>query len=380
MTSEERREIRYQRRTARRESQKQKYSKYTDFNWVFSYEHLYNSYKMCRRHVRWKASTQSFIHLAPLRVYRTYIKLKKGQYRSRGFFEFYIVERGKKRHIRSVMIDERVVQRCLCEYCLVPLLTPTFVYDNSASTKGKGYHFAKRRIVRFLRRHLRKYGTKGYALLFDFHNFFDTISHSLCKSILRKHIPDKRILALADHFIDMFGKVGLGLGSQISQILALASANELDHMIKEKMRVKHYSRYMDDGCLIHPNKERLKECYDEIERMCEKLGFTINKDKTQIVKLSHGFTWLKTKYYIQSNQRIIKKITRDSVIRMRRRLRSFRDYLELGLMTEEDIWMSFQSWRAYARTFDAYESIRAMEEYLNKNYPGGVKSKWQTVM
>lgn len=36
--------------------------------------------------------------------------------------------------------------------------------------------------------------------------------------------------------------------------------NKLDHFIKEKLGIKGYARYMDDGYLIHPSKEYLKEC------------------------------------------------------------------------------------------------------------------------
>ena len=45
MTSEERREARYQRRKARRAEKKAAQCAMCDnFDWVFSYEHLYHSY------------------------------------------------------------------------------------------------------------------------------------------------------------------------------------------------------------------------------------------------------------------------------------------------------------------------------------------------
>ena len=46
-------------------------------------------------------------------------------------------DRHELRHIRSVHINERVVQRCLCDYSLVPVLSRSFVYDNGASIKIK---------------------------------------------------------------------------------------------------------------------------------------------------------------------------------------------------------------------------------------------------
>ena len=69
MTSEERREARYQRRVAARQKKKLSLSdKHDDFGTVFSYEKLYRSYKRCRRNVAWKASVQKYIANAPLRT------------------------------------------------------------------------------------------------------------------------------------------------------------------------------------------------------------------------------------------------------------------------------------------------------------------------
>lgn len=378
MTSEERREARYWRRRAKREAKREQYARYDDFDWVFSYAHLYKCFKKCCRNVGWKSSTQRYKSLAPLYVYRTYNKLHKGTYRSKGFFEFNIIERGKKRHIRSVIIDERVVQRCLCDYCLIPLLSRSFIYDNGASLKDKGCHFARKRVTGFLQRHSRKHGREGYALLFDFSKYFDNISHELCKRILRKHVTDPRIVRLTEHFIDMFGEKGLGLGSQVSQIFALASADELDHLIKDTLGIKLYERYMDDGCLIHERKEHLQACLKRIRQKCKELGIVLNEKKTIIIKLSRGFTWLKTKFYILGSGRILRKIVRESVAKMRRKLMAFRKMVNEGRMSIADVYMSFQSWRAYARCFNAHRSIRLTTDcllYLYPEFKGD--SKWQ---
>lgn len=268
MTSEERKEARFQRRKAARAEKKAACCGQSDnFDWVFSYEHLYHSYKMCRRNVGWKASVQKYITNAPINVYQTWQRLQAGKYRTSGFFEFDLMERGKKRHIRSVTIGERIVQRCLCDYALVPVLGRTYIYDNGASMANKGYSFAVDRLCQHLRQHYRKHGTEGYVLLFDFSKFFDRVSHRVVKAVLHKEFSDERIIKLTEHFIDAFGDVGLGLGSQISQVLALASANRLDHYIQEQCRIGSYGRYMDDGYLIHPSKEYLQKCLEGIRRI-----------------------------------------------------------------------------------------------------------------
>lgn len=367
MTSEERREARYKRRKAHRAEKKAAQCALNDsFDWVFSYEHLYHSYRMCRRNVAWKASVQKYITQAPLNVWQTYTRLQNGKFKSSGFFEFDIMERGKKRHIRSVTIGERVVQRCLCDYALVPVLCRTFIYDNGASMKNKGYTFAGNRLTQHLHEHYRKYGQEGYVLLFDFSKFFDRVSHQLVKAILRKEFTDERILALTEHFIDAFGDIGMGLGSQISQVLALASANRLDHYIKEDCRIRGYGRYMDDGYLIHPDKAYLQNCLEHIKAICAELGITLNQKKTQIVKLSHGFTYLKVRYYLLPSGKVVKKIHHRSVTKMRQKLKAFQKKIADGVMTYKDVYQSWQSWRSYAAHFDAYRTIQSVGALYNQ--------------
>ncbi len=361
MTSEERKEDRYKRRKEKRESKRR--NKLLSFEQVFSYDNLYKAYIRCRRNVGWKASTQKYIVQAPLNVYETKESLMSGKFKSKGFFEFSLYERGKKRKIKSVKIEERIVQRCLCDHALVPAIEGSFIYDNGASIRNKGYHFTMDRMTRHLQYHYRKHGTDGYILLFDFSKFFDNVPHDVIKKIVQKSFNDQRIVGLTNHFIDCFdGEKGLGLGSQISQTLALASCNKLDHLIKEKLKVKCYGRYMDDGYLIHQDKEYLKYCLKRIKEECRKLGMPLNDKKTHIVKISHGFTWLKGRFFLTQSGKIVKKIYKKSVTRERRKLKKLKKFCEAGRMTEEDAWSAFQSWRSYARHFNAYYTIKNMEE------------------
>lgn len=363
MTSEERREARYKRRVAARNAKKRAaLSAYDNYDKVFSFENLYKGYQLSRRGVCWKASVQKYVINAPVNVMNTYYRLKEGKYRTPGFYEFDIHERGKKRHIRSTTIGERIVQRCLCDNALVPALTRTLIYDNGASMKDKGYDFAVRRITCHLQKHFRKHGNEGYILLFDFRKFFDNISHALVKHIVNNELTDPRLRQIIHHFIDAFGDKGLGLGSQISQVLALASANRLDHYIKERLRIKLYGRYNDDGYLIHESKDVLKKCLVLIRKVCDYLKIELNEKKTQIVKLSHGFTWLKVRFFLTETGRIIKKINPRSITVQRRKLKKLHKKYLQGLIPYEGIRDSFLSWAAYSRKFSAYHTFVNMRE------------------
>lgn len=360
MTSEERHEVRYQRRKARREEKRLAKNDALDYAKVFTYKNLYKAYKKCRRGVAWKASTQKYIVQAPLEVYQVHERLKKGTFKTDGFYEFDLYERGKKRHIRSVTMRERVVQRCLCDNSLVPMVGRTFIYDNGASLERKGYHFAMNRLIRHLQWHYRKFRSDGYILLFDFRHFFDNVSHEIVRNVLSRLYNDQRLYDLIMHFVDAFGEKGMGLGSQISQTLALLTADRLDHVIKEEMRIRCYARYMDDGYLIHHDKDYLKKCLERIHEICMEYGIELNEKKTQIVKLSHGFNWLKARIYLTESGRIVKKIYKRSITKMRQKLKDFKRLVENEKMTIEDVRTSVQCWMAYALHSDACGTIKSM--------------------
>lgn len=154
MTSEERHEARYRRRKAERQRRRDARSEACgNFEQVFSYEHLYRAGRECCKGVGWKCSTQRYLGNFTANIARTHRELMDGTWKTKGFFAFDLMERGKLRHIRSVHIAERVVQRCLCDNALVPLFSAAFVYDNAASLKGKGIDFAMDRLTCHLQRY-----------------------------------------------------------------------------------------------------------------------------------------------------------------------------------------------------------------------------------
>ena len=404
MTSEERHQIRYKRRVIRRQERmlharpgpdnyetakrrtggryafdirkqpeysewKKRIADADDFDKVFSFGHLWRCVKICCRGVRWRAAVQRYLLRTPMELSSVYRRLHTGRYKTGKQHEFDICERGKPRHISAQHIRDRVVHRCACDYALVPRLCRSFIYDNGASLEGKGQQFSMNRCMTHLHQFYREYKTDGYILTFDFHKFFDTVSHDNVKRILNRTFRDQRIIKFTEDILRSHGTVGVGLGSCISQVLALASANELDHMIKEQLGIRYYGRYMDDGYLIHHSKAYLQECLERIREKCRELGITLNEKKTQIIKLSHGFTYLKARIYLLPSGQVVKKIYKRSVTRMRRKLKKLRKKVDAGIMTEESVYNSYISWRnGYAANYDAYHTIQNMDRLYCRLY------------
>lgn len=135
-----------------------------------------------------------------------------------------------------------------------------------------------------------KYGKKGYVLQFDIHHYFPAIDHDVLKEKLRKMIKDEDISNLLFSLIDSYHEenrnTGLPMGNQTSQCFALIYLDGVDRLIKEKYRMKYYSRYMDDGIIISESKEKLRELLRDIKEACLELKLELNPKTQRWIHLS----------------------------------------------------------------------------------------------
>ena len=165
---------------------------------------LYDAFQKSKKGVDWKCSIQRY----EANVLPELMKLRKalidGTYKQKPFFEFDINERGKHRHIKSLHISDRVLQRALCDYVLIPTFYRYLIYDNGASVRGKGIEFTRQRLVTHLQKYYRKHGNRGYVLLLDYSKFFDSIPHDKLMEMIREKISDERLIKLLKDMIDTF--------------------------------------------------------------------------------------------------------------------------------------------------------------------------------
>jgi len=368
MNSTERKEKRYLRRKEKRKQNKILFlSKYNNFDLLCSPDNLFKAYKKSIKDVSWKLSIQRYILNALKNINKSVHDLINEKNITKGFDEFDIFERGRIRHIKAVHIYERVIQKCLCDQILIPLLSRHLIYDNGASMKNKGLHFSMKRFKVHLSKYYRKYGNDGYCLSIDFKKYFDNVKHDILIEKLSKYIIDEKIIKLVKSLIIPFGdNTSLGLGSQISQIFALFYANDLDRFIKEKLKIKYYGRYMDDCYLIHNDKQYLKYCLDEIIKYCNKIGIIINVKKTQITKINHGVLFLKGIYSVTNTGKIKCRAVSSGRKRMLRKLYKFKKLLSEKKIRHIDIYTAYQSFRGnYRKRFNAFHTIRRLDYLYN---------------
>lgn len=332
---------------------------------VFTFENLYISYLKSRRGKRNNFSCNNFEINALEYTENLYDSIINDKYNIGKYREFKVYE-PKERLIMALPFQDRVVQHCLCDFYLEELLEPKLIYDNCANRKDKGTHFGLNRLKLFMGEHYRKYNNKGYFLKMDISKYFYSINKEILKNMLSPYIKDKKLNKMINEIIDSTkGEVGIPIGNQSSQWFAIFYMSGLDHFIKEKLKIKHYVRYMDDMVIIHKDKEYLKFCLSEITNYLDtKLDLKLN-NKTQIFPIKNGVDFLGFHLYITETGKVIKKLRRSSKSNMKRKMKRYKKMYKKGVITKENIKNSYNSWVAHASNGNNYHLIQHMNKYYN---------------
>lgn len=297
---------------------------------ITSFEALYKAGRECRRNVMWKASVAGYIANLPQNTVRLMDELRTGTYKLSKYSIFYVHEK-KIRQIVATRMRDRVVQRSICVNYLTEQVSRSFIYDNAACQKNKGTDFARKRLEHHMRSYFNEYGRDGYVLKIDIKDYFGSTLHSVAKDAMRKRVDDPDVLAYVEMVIDSFDCIspgkGIGLGSELSQLIQLAVLDDLDHYIKQKLNIKHYVRYMDDLILIDESYSNLSDCLKTISAELSKLHLQINKKKTRIQPIGNGIHFLGFSFRLNQNGTVTKSILHNRIGKQRRRMKKQADML-----------------------------------------------------
>lgn len=255
---------------------------------IVDFTNIENSYKEVRKNTRNERRVQNMREYKSAYISRVHKILENKEYKVGPYNKFTIFE-PKERLIVSQNIQDKIVNHLVARHILYPAILPCLLDINVASRKNmgtsKGLYYSQKfhKICKI------KYGNY-YILKADIRKFFASINHNILKAKLQKRIKDKDALKIVYDIIDS-NTEGLFIGSMTSQILAIFYLNDLDHFIKENLKIKYYVRYQDDFLLFHPSKVYLKYCLDKIKEFLEKENLELNS-KTRIYKNTNNFAFL----------------------------------------------------------------------------------------
>lgn len=338
------------------------------FDKIFTFEELYQAHMRGRKAKRDKKPLVKFEMHTLENLYNVYVRLKTGTYKIRAYNNFVVYE-PKRREIQTLHYYDRVVLHVLCDNVLLPYFTRRAITDNCVCQKGKGTLFALQRFEKSLREYVRAHGSNGYILKCDILKYFHTIPHPQLKKIFGDLIADDRLRKLVYDIINSFHSSpvylqscgveplvkgvrqterGVPIGNQTSQIFGMYYLNEVDRFVKEVLRVKVYSRYMDDFVLVHESKEFLQRALVKIQKIIDKLGLKFNT-KTQIYPMKNGVTYLGFRFSVTSTGRILKTVKKKTKLRMRWRVKLLKKAYYDGAIGRERVSQSLAAMHGHLK-------------------------------
>src|SRR5574344_1627965 len=233
-----------------------------------------------------------------------YDNLKNEKYKLGKYREFKIFE-PKERIIKSLPYKDRVVHQWYVHEFIKPYFVPRFINDSFACIDSRGTLKAVVKTQKYMQKMYEKYGNY-YIIKGDIKKFFYSINKDILFNILNKYIQDKKILWLTKILIyDNDDIKGIPIGNYTSQYFANIYLNELDHYLKDKLKIKYYLRYMDDFIIILKNKEDCKNILNKIKIFVnKKLDLELNH-KTKYFPSKFGANFCG--YIIHENYLLLRK-------------------------------------------------------------------------
>lgn len=332
---------------------------YNDILSILKIKKMYNNIRSNTCHkeklVRFElAFTSNVINIFTLLKTRSY---------KHSHYNVFLIAEPKYRVIMSEIMRDKIVNHLVSHYVLIPSLDKKLIEANVATRKNKGTKMGVYYFKKYVNS-LKENHDDIYVLKCDISKYFYNIDHQILLDKLAKDIEDKELYSLVEDIVrstdkqnvnDQIDRLvereisrlkgkkvsnsdklisqlrflphynvgkGLPIGNETSQILAIYYLNDLDHFIKEKLKIKGYVRYMDDFLLFHHDKEYLKYCLKEIEKKIKELKLQLNK-KTQIYNMHHGVVFLGYKFVLK-NKRLIVLINNQTKKRVERKLRKMK--------------------------------------------------------
>lgn len=193
-----------------------------------------------------------------------------------------IIQEGPSRKQREIskprFYPDQIIHWCIY-LALKPWLFNRFYGLNAGSIPGRGVHFGKRHVAKWLRKDRKN--TK-YYLKMDVKKFYPSIQPKRVVEKLRKKIKDERFIRLNEKILSMDS--GLPIGMLLSQVYANFFLTDVDYWIKQELGAKHYIRYMDDMVVFGNNKKALHRMRKAIEKRLEENGLRL-KANWQVCRL-----------------------------------------------------------------------------------------------
>lgn len=263
-------------------------------------------------------------------IYWLYQQLKNDTYQHGKYTTFYVYE-PKVRKIEKARYIDRIVHRWLVDNILKPYYLPRFITNSYACINNRGMHKACLDMQKMMK-HCKRIWNNYYIIKMDVSKYFQNIDKEILLNILKRSIKDKKVMNLINKIIYSNSEVkSIPIGNYTSQMFANIYGNEADRYIKNVLKVKYYSRYMDDSIILIKTKKEAIETLEKIRIFLkEELKLELN-NKTQIFKSSQGVNYCGYKI---NEYRL--KIREKGKRKLKKKVKELKYKIKIGAISSKD--------------------------------------------
>jgi len=237
-----------------------------------------------------KRSVKNF--LKRIDFYAKFIKksLENETYEVGSYRDVDIVSGGKPRTISILPLFDKCVQHVVkisIEPYLIKYITRdaySCIYERGVTSKKKTYSLINQMQTAI---NTDRKGCK-YYLEMDIKKFYPSLTNEVCLSTLFEIIScpfTRRLL-----YKIVMAYPSLAIGDPLSQLFMNTVMSDLDHLLREKLGVKHYFRYTDNLWILSNDKERLHYLRSWIGSYVEGRFCLSLKDNYQVKQTKDGLS------------------------------------------------------------------------------------------
>lgn len=291
-------------------------------------------------------------------------QLYAGVYKVGNYRQFRIYE-PKERIIQSLPFRDRIVQQWYVEEFIKPIFVPKFIKDTYACLENRGVHKAVKKLNKYMYEY-NKINRDFYVLKCDVSKFFYSINKQRLYEIVNRYVKDKAFMKLTKDLIyHDRNEVGIPIGNYTSQYFANIYLNELDHFVKEKLKIKYYVRYMDDFVLLLEDRNQCRVILEEIKEFLDKnLGLKLNK-KTNYFRNSQGVNFCG--YKIFKTHIMLKKENKKKI---KIKIKNWNKLYHKKELDLRETTLKLNSWIGHAQNADTFFLVNKMIRSCDWLYDG----------